>query len=98
MPFKVAISDALNRRVGNFSPGKMYAFQLAVSDVVKGRATGEQVHISPASQREFYMLRRYEYALYYSIDPRFNSSLVFEEFLNPDEEELILDAFSGEAR
>jgi hypothetical protein len=94
MSFPILVSDALNRRVPEFPPGKLYAFQLAVADIAKGRGQGLKVFTSGKSGREFLIYERYGYKLYYSRDPRLENSLVFEEFLSADEEELILDGFA----
>ncbi len=98
MAFQVVVSDALKRRVELFSPGKLYAFQLAVADITKGRGHGEKVHTTATGQRDYYMYKRYDFHLYYSVDPRQPGSIVFEEFLSPDEEDLIMDAFTEEGR
>lgn len=94
MPLRIAISDALNRRVPGFPPGRLYAFQLAVADIAKGRARGQKVHSSALSGRDMYVLKREPYTLYYSLDPTEPGSLVFEEFLSAGEEDLILDTFA----
>ena len=94
MSFKVVVSDALNRRVPGFAPGKLYAFQLAVADIIKGRGAGEKVFTRAGSTREFYVYKSYDYSLYYSLEPGASDSLIFEEFLSAGEEELILDLFA----
>lgn len=94
MAFQIAVSDALNRRVPRFDEGRYRAFQLAVADVAKGRAQGKKVHISPASGREYYELKRGGYSLFYSEDPRVPDSLIFEEYLSDDEQDLIMDIFA----
>ena len=98
MGFQIVASDALKRRVELFSPGKLYAFQLAAADIAKGRGHGEKVHSSPASGRDYYLYKRYDFNLYYSVDPRQPGSVVFEEFLSADEEDLIMDSFAEEGR
>lgn len=98
MAFQIVVSDALNRRINLFSPGKLYAFQLAVADIAKGRGQGEKVHTSAVGQRDYYVYKRYDFNLYYSVDPRQPGSVVFEEFLSPDEEDLIMDTFAEEGR
>lgn len=94
MPLKIAISDALNRRVPKFPPGRLYAFQLAAADIAKGRATGRKVHTSALTHRDMYVLEREPYTLYYSMDPTEPGSLVFEEFLSEGEENVIMDTFA----
>lgn len=94
MSIQIAVSDALNRRVPRFAPERFQAFQLAVADVAKGRAAGKKVHTSALSGREFFELKRGEYSLYYSVDPRRPDSLIFEEFLSDDEQDLIMDVFA----
>ena len=94
MPLRIAISDALNRRVPKFPPGRLYAFQLAVADITKGRATGHKVHTSALTQRDMYVLTREPYTLYYSLDPAEPGSLVFEEFLSEGEENVIMNTFA----
>jgi len=94
MSIQIAVSDALNRRVPRFEPQRYKAFQLAVADIAKGRAQGKKVHTSPASGRVYYELKRGDYSLYYSVDPRRPGSLVFEEFLSADEQDLIMDVFA----
>jgi len=94
MSFQIAVSDALNRRVPRFAPARFRAFQLAVADIAKGRARGKKVHTSPASGRVYYELKRGDYSLYYSVDPRRVDSLVYEEFLSDDEQDLIMDVFA----
>ena len=94
MSIQIAVSDALNRRVPRFEPLRFKALQLAVADIAKGRAQGKKVHSSAASGRDYYELKRGEYSLYYSLDPQVPGSLVFEEFLSSDEEELIMDVFA----
>lgn len=94
MAIRVVVSDALNRRVPRFAKERLAAFQLAVADVAKGRARGRKVHVSPATKREFYLLKREPYALYYSADPRQPDSTVFEEFLSEGEGDLIMDLFA----
>jgi len=97
MGIRIVVSDAVNRRVAGFSTERYQAFQLAAADVARGRARGERVHSSNATRREFYVLKRTPYSLYYSVDPQQQDSLVFEEFLTDDEENLMLDLFAGEA-
>jgi hypothetical protein len=94
MSFQIAVSDALNRRVPRFEPARYRAFQLAVADIAKGRARGNKVHTAPASGRVYYELKRGEYSLYYSVDPQRVDSLVFEEFLSEDEQDLIMEVFA----
>lgn len=94
MSIQIAVSDALNRRVPRFEPARFQAFQRAVADVAKGRAQGNKVHSSAASGRDYYELKRGEYSLYYSLDPKQPGSLVFEEFLSSDEADLIMDVFA----
>jgi hypothetical protein len=94
MSFPIVVSDALNRRVPGFPAGKLYAFQLAVADIAKGRGHGTKVFTNQQTRREFYIYERYEYKLYYSIDPSVDGSLVFEEFLSAEQEDLILDTFA----
>ena len=94
MSIQIAVSDALNRRVQRFEPARFKAFQLAVADIAKGRAQGKKVHSSAASGRDYYELRRGEYALYYSLDPQVPGSLIFEEFLSDGEQDLIMDLFA----
>jgi hypothetical protein len=94
MPFQVAVSDALKRRLDIYGDTRYLAFTKAVADVVKGRAHGKRVHTSSVNQREMYALRDGEYTLYYSLDPQIGApSLVIEEFLSDAEGELIMDTF-----
>ena len=94
MSIQVAVSDALNRRVPRFEPERFKAFQRAVADIAKGRVQGKKVHSSAVSGRDYYELKRGDYSLYYSLDPQRPGSLIFEEFLSADEEDLIMDVFA----
>ena len=94
MSFPIVVSDALNRRVPGFPPGKLYAFQLAVADIAKARGQGKKVFTNRETHRDFYIYERYDYKLYYSLDPAVAGSLVFEEFLSAEQEDLILDTFA----
>jgi hypothetical protein len=93
--FDVVVSDALHHRVPRFGKARLAAFQRAVADVVKGRATGRHVHTSSLNKREFYALEQGGYTLYYSVDPLEPMSLVFEEHLSEEESDLILDPFAS---
>jgi hypothetical protein len=94
MSVRIAVSDALTRRVADFPPGKLYAFQLACADVAKARAVGEKAFNSPRSGREFFIYKLQGYSLYYSLLPAQPGSLVIEEFLSGGEEDTILDTFT----
>ena len=94
---RIVASDSLSRRVPQFDPARYSAFQLGVADIAKGRAKGEKVHSSVISGRDIYLLKRGDYSLYYSIDPKLPGSLVFEEFLTGGEEDLVLDLFAESA-
>jgi hypothetical protein len=95
MPFQVAVSDAIKRRLDLYGDERYLAFTRAVADVVKGRAEGRQVHTSARNQRAMYALKQGDYTLYYSLDPAVGPpSLVIEEFLTAAEGELILDTFA----
>jgi hypothetical protein len=91
---QLVISDALKRRLENFEPRRFEIFKLAAVDVVKGRAAGSLAHTSALSGRQIYVLERQGYHLYYSRDPRRPGPVVFEEFLSPGEEDLVLDLFA----
>lgn len=93
MALQVFVSEALKLKAESFPPGKLYAFQLAVADIAKGRADGEKVFSRPGG-REYYLYRRYDYSLYFSRDPQRPQSLVFEEFLSSGEEQAMLDVFA----
>lgn len=100
MAVDLAISDALHRRLPRFDAARRDAFTLAAVDVMKSRAAGESVFISPLSGRQYFALVRAPFTLYYSLDPRLSAaqlkqSIVFEEFLDADEGELIMDLFAG---
>jgi hypothetical protein len=94
MGIRIVVSDAINRRVAGFSAERYQAFQAAAADVARGRVHGSRVHISAMTKREYYVLRRDPYSLYYSVDPQDRSSLVFEEFLTDGEENLVMDLFA----
>lgn len=100
MSVDLVISDALHRRLPRFEAERYAAFQRAAVDVVKARAQGEFVFLSPLNGRKYFALARGEFTLYYSLDPALApaqqaTSLVFEEFLASDEAELIMDLFAG---
>ena len=95
MPFQVAVSDAIKRRLDLYGDARYLAFTKAVADVVKGRAQGKPVNKSNANARIMYALRDGEYTLYYSIDRVIGApSLVIEEYLSDAEGELIMDGFA----
>ena len=94
MSIQVVVSDSINRRVQLWQPAKLNVFQLAVANIAKGRARGKKVHRSLFNQRDFYVYELDQYRLYYSLDPRQPASIVFEEFISEEEEDLILDLFA----
>jgi hypothetical protein len=94
MSMQVVVSDSLNRRVPLFAPERFRAFQLAVANVVKGRAKGRHVHTSIHSKRMMYELKQGGYSLFYSVDPYEPGSMVFEDFLSDEEGDLIMNIFA----
>jgi len=91
---QLVISDALNRRVGQFEPARFRVFQAAAVDVVKGRARGRLAHTSAFSGRQIFVLEHQGFSLYYSQNPKHPGPVVFEEFLSKGEEDLVLDLFA----
>jgi hypothetical protein len=94
MSLQIAVSDSLTRRVPDFAPSKLYAFQLACADIAKGRAAGDKVFVNRRAQREFYVYQLHGYNLYYSQAAGREGALIFEEFLSAGEEDTILDTFA----